>query len=219
MARNTTKPDINVTSELPSDGGNDASNIDTNGGDEGGDIGLAPGIADEAGSIGGVGGTGGGLDPAVGIEPGTRKRRRGSSEGTNTGTVTSARPRTSSKTNKVGLTGEASKLFATQLVGAHKALGLVTGYGEHFEISDQEGETLALAITDVMAQHKIKINPKVAAWSNLLAICGVIYVPKVLLVYAVTKQNKESRPAPAQASDPGYTAPSGSNVGKMTFGV
>ena len=97
-----------------------------------------------------------------------------------------------------------------QVKGVHEIIGLVTGIGEVAHISDDESQQLTDAVLDVMAQYKIKPNPKVVAWANLVGVAGVIYAPKMWIVYQMAQMNKP------QQSNVQPNAPV-DNVFKMNF--
>lgn len=72
----------------------------------------------------------------------------------------------------------------------HEIIGLLSGFGEICHITEEEADGLTQAVLDVMAQYKIKPNPKVVAWSNLAGIAAVIYAPKVWLIMEARKLQK-----------------------------
>lgn len=182
MGKSATGADNGTAESLQSNDGSDPNTVDES--------------ASDGGKNTGDSGKNEPLNPAAGVEAGTRKRKRAgtgndSEAGTDTG---SARRATGQKTNKVGLTGDGQKLFATQLVGVHKMLGIMTGYGEIMEIEEAQAESMAAAITEVMAQYKIKPNPKIVAWANLAGIAAAVYAPKILIITALKKQARENPP-------------------------
>ena len=81
-------------------------------------------------------------------------------------------------------------------------LGIVTGYGEIMEIEEAQAESMAAAITEVMAQYKIKPNPKVVAWANLAGIAAAVYAPKILIITAIKRQAAQKQYAEGKAANP-----------------
>lgn len=127
-------------------------------------------------------------DPTSGIDISSRKPRRGSNRGTpGTGDKSGTAGKT---TQKLDLKSAANKTFATQLVGLHAIAGVLTGQPLICAITDEQGEAMVTAITEVMAQYKIKPNPKVAAWAGLAGVLGMIYVPKVIAFRSVRAQTR-----------------------------
>lgn len=90
------------------------------------------------------------------------------------------------------------------------------------EISRSQADQLAIALSDVMKQYSINVNPAALAWIKLIGISATIYGPKILLTNAIkAEQRKTAQPAPVAA--PQSNAPSAPVVtanpgqGKMVF--
>lgn len=95
--------------------------------------------------------------------------------------------------SKIHLSAAGEKLFAKQLVGAHAILALISGAPiEIIGITDEQGEEIASAVLALMAEYKIKPNPKAVAWANLIGVMGVVYAPKAIMLYALRKEQKRS---------------------------
>ena len=152
--------------------------------------------------------SGGGFDPTAGIDTASRKPRRergGRSEGNGRGGPGS----NGSAKAKTLLKDGSNKTFATQLVGLHAIAGIITGQPQICAITPEQSEAMVLAVSEVMAQYKIKPNPKIAAWAGLAGVMGMIYIPKVMMFRAVAKAKRSNispinRPnvSPAQSDTP-----------------
>lgn len=130
-------------------------------------------------------------NPTIGVNPRTRKRSGGSASDNGT----SGKSRTQSK-KPVDLNRPAEKIFAQQLVGAHKILGLVAGNAALWEITNEQGAALSDAILEVMNQYKIKPNPKVVAWMNLIGVCSVVYGTKLVMYKAIVAAKRANHKQP-----------------------
>lgn len=160
-----------------------------------------------------------GLDPAAGIDTASRKPRRergGRTEGNGgRGTGTNAGGSVKAKTL---LKDGSNKTFATQLVGLHAIAGIITGQPQICAITPEQSEAMVLAVSEVMAQYKIKPNPKVAAWAGLAGVMGMIYIPKIMLFRAVAKA-KRSNISPINRAAPSPTPESSAPTASgMRFG-
>jgi crotonobetainyl-CoA:carnitine CoA-transferase CaiB-like acyl-CoA transferase len=49
-----------------------------------------------------------------------------------------------------------------------------------FEIEQAEAERLAVAVAKVNEAYDFVISPQVAAWGNLIMVCGGIYGPRIM---------------------------------------
>lgn len=58
------------------------------------------------------------------------------------------------------------------------------------ELDKDEAKKLALAIEGVNEQYKITLDPKKAAWIDLVQVAGVIYGPRAVSYYLRTKAEK-----------------------------
>lgn len=160
-----------------------------------------------------------GHDPAAGIDTASRKPRRergGRTEGNGgRGTGTNAGGSAKAKTL---LKDGSNKTFATQLVGLHAIAGIITGQPQICAITPEQSEAMVLAVSEVMAQYKIKPNPKVAAWAGLAGVMGMIYIPKIILFRAVAKAKRSNiSPINRPASSPAPESPAPAASG-MRFG-
>lgn len=204
------------TEPLPADGGSDTNTVAELSTDaDANSVGAGSVDAETSGGGGGDIGGDGARDPASGVDTGARKRKRDTIAGTSASAGRGAAARSGAQKDKLGLTKDGGKLFATQLVGVHKVLGMVTGYGDVMEITESEADSMASAITDVLAQYKIKLNPKVVAWSNLAGICAAVYAPKIIMIAAHNKQMRDSRQSQPGNTDTPIPA---ANVSTLNFG-
>jgi hypothetical protein len=126
-------------------------------------------------------------NPAAGVNTRARKRSAGSSN--DNGTSGKSRQKTS---RPVDLNKPAEKIFAQQLVGIHKIIGIVTRQPDLWMITNEQGAALSDAILEVMNQYKIKPNPKMVAWGNLIGVCSIVYGTKVIMYKAIVAQRKRS---------------------------
>lgn len=172
-------------SEFDSQSGGDSL---SNGGDAG-DIDVEP--VTTASSDSGTG------DPTAGIE--TVGRKVASSNGrksTDNDSGRSAINRRQKAPQKLDLKSAGQKALATQIVGAHEVVGILTGLPEICAITQEQGDAMVEAVTNVLAQYKIKPNPKVAAWLSLAGVMGIVYVPKVIAVRQIIAIRKVQNPPP-----------------------
>lgn len=187
MARS--KPELAepIIDDSELDGG---SGIDT----PGGSYGVDDSIGKPATDIGSAAESGDDeLDPSSGIGDGATKRASGNgrkSSDTSGGT----RKRAEKPPQKLDIKSAGNKVLATQLVGLHAIAGVVTGQPMLCAITQEQAESMVLAINDVMSQYKIKPNPKVIAWCNLAGVMTIVYAPKVLAVRSVLKTRNQATP-------------------------
>jgi hypothetical protein len=80
---------------------------------------------------------------------------------------------------KVSFTGEDIKTLGKQIVGLHKLAYLATGIPE-LEISEQEGDLLGGALATVAQEYDLELSGKTGAMLQLVAACGMIYVPRFI---------------------------------------
>lgn len=221
MAKNTR---IDTTTD-PDNGGNESSDIstisesDTVASDSGGELSNFSESDNRSESTIDRQDSSDGLDPAVGIDTASRKPRRergGRTEGNGgRGTGTNASGSAKAKTL---LKDGSNKTFATQLVGLHAIAGIITGQPQICAITPEQSEAMVLAVSEVMAQYKIKPNPKVAAWAGLAGVMGMIYIPKIMLFRAVAKAKRSNispinRQTPTNAPEATTPAASGMRFG------
>lgn len=119
--------------------------------------------------------------------------------------------------SKIHLSAAGEKLFAKQLVGAHAILALISGAPiEIIGITDEQGEEIASAVLALMAEYKIKPNPKAVAWANLIGVMGVVYAPKAIMLYALRKEQKRASHNNVQPIRPDPQTPASTNA--MVYG-
>lgn len=168
-------------------------------------------------------------DPLAGIntDESTREPARA---GRKPGSGDSGRSRTSgaksgSKNQKtLDIKDAGQEALAVQIVGLHHIAGILTGQPQVCAITIEQARGLTAAVSGVMAQYKIKPNPKVTAWLNLAGVLGVVYVPKALLFREIAKEKRRAAAnaspfsvvkEPAPVNDP---AASGNVPGRIVIG-
>lgn len=213
--------------------GIDTTTDSTDGGDESIDINTLresdPVASDSGGELSDIGqsdnrsestidkpDSGGGLDPTAGIDTASRKPRRERS-GRAAGNGGGGSSSNGSAKAKTLLKDGSNKTFATQLVGLHAIAGIITGQPQICAITPEQSEAMVLAVSEVMAQYKIKPNPKVAAWAGLAGVMGMIYIPKVMMFRAVAKA-KRSNVSPINRQAPSNAPESTPPASGMRFG-
>lgn len=90
--------------------------------------------------------------------------------------------------------------LADQLFGGHKILAMITKQ-PLLEISETEAKTLAAAIKNVAQYHSIKIDPKYAAYGQLLVGCAAVYGPKIYLISKLPRAPKKEKTPPAATTE------------------
>lgn len=101
------------------------------------------------------------------------------------------------------------KLLGRQLVGIHQLLSLVTGQ-PIWAISDVEGEQLAKAASDIIAEYGLEASHRAILWGNLLTMVGIIYGPKAVCIWSQRKAAAKAKmptkqKAPTQDAQPPTT--------------
>jgi hypothetical protein len=81
------------------------------------------------------------------------------------------------KKGKVNFSGEDLNALAKQVVGLHQLAAIATGIPE-LAISEQEGAMLGGAMASVAEEYNLELSGKTGAMLQLIAVCGMIYVPK-----------------------------------------
>ncbi len=102
-----------------------------------------------------------------------------------------------SSNKKAGTEGLAldAKELAPQIQGLHVMLATMTGQPV-FQLSDIEAKMLASNIANVSQHYNITASSKSMAIVGLIAVCGMIYLPRVASV------KRAARPVPTQAAMP-----------------
>jgi hypothetical protein len=57
-----------------------------------------------------------------------------------------------------------------------------------FQISEDESKKLASAIMDVAALYDLTIDPRLAAWGQLVGVGAMIYAPRVMAFIAIKRE-------------------------------
>lgn len=161
-----------------------------------------------------------GHDPLTGVESGAGSKpagRGGRQSSDNGNRVRGKNSAQGSKTpQKVDIKAAGNKLIAQQLAGLHAIAGLVTGQPHICAISQEQADAMVTAVMEVMAQYKIKPNPKALAWTQLAGVLGVVYAPKVLMFRDVAKRARANNVQPIRQPD--QAAPAAATTGQMQFG-
>jgi hypothetical protein len=63
-------------------------------------------------------------------------------------------------------------------------------------LQEEECQSLAKALSDVMSQYNFAIDPKIAVWIQLLAVSSAIYGPRIAMLFAAAKAAKAAKPPP-----------------------
>lgn len=103
------------------------------------------------------------------------------------------------KKGKAGLALTPEEL-APRIQGLHSILAMMTQQPV-FEIQSAEAKQLANAICDVASYYEIDLSGPYAAWINLAAVCGVIYLPRVLHVRSEASRARQRPITPATPED------------------
>lgn len=140
-------------------------------------------------------------DATAGIGDTRKKRGSGGRSDRSSATPNSA-SRTGKAQTKLDLTKSGQATLALQVKAAHEIVGLVTGFGDLCHITTEESETLCAAVLDVMAQYKIKPDPKVVAWCNLVGTMAAIYGVKAYLIIEYRKMKMEQMGIPQRQTQP-----------------
>lgn len=90
------------------------------------------------------------------------------------------------------------------LVGIHAMLSAVTKVPE-FVLDKQEGELLASASVDLMAQYDVQASAKAVAWSNFLGVVGMVYGTRLIAARARKATAPKTQPGNG-AANPGGSA-------------
>lgn len=85
--------------------------------------------------------------------------------------------------------------LAKQITGLHLMASMMTGVPE-VQISDEEGQQLAIAVVNVAELYNLSIDGKTGAAIQLMAACAMIYAPRALMIRHRLKEER----AAAQAS-------------------
>lgn len=129
-------------------------------------------------------------DPGAAVKRGRGRPRKDGSLGADSGTGHEKGTRSGESGPKKS-TQLDIKLFGSQLVGFHLIVAKLTK-NPLFEISQNEGESLAQAIKDVMVFHHINISPSTIAYIKLIGALIAVYAPRVALTMAAMKAQRES---------------------------
>lgn len=162
------------------------------------------------GNSGGSGGSGSEqFDPAIHVSPDkrnadgsyTRKRGRKAGSGSN-------RNRSQKAAADLGTSIEA---LSKTLVILHTGIAGITGVPE-IAIDASEGDILANASANVLAQFDIAPDPKTQAIIGMIMACGAVYAPRVV-VYRMRKAQEEKE----RAGEAGIYSPDGTPQGTTSF--
>ncbi len=104
----------------------------------------------------------------------------------------SPRGRKPGRKPKVSFSGEDISTLSKQIVGLHKLASLASGIPE-LEIGDDEGAMLGAAVANVAQEYNLELNGKTGAMLQLIAACGMIYVPRFMHLQKRVAQMKAEK--------------------------
>ena len=130
-----------------------------------------------------------------GVQPGTKRGRYKRSGNDSSGDAGKPVERKSGPPRKALVLEQLTR----QCVGVHAAVSLVLArmnvpWAEVVQISEDEARTLTSAVYEVALLHDVVINPKVAAYGNLIAACGIVYGTRILAVGAMKQAARQRAP-------------------------
>jgi hypothetical protein len=96
----------------------------------------------------------------------------------------------------------------------HVGLAGVSGVPE-IAIDASEGDLLANAAANLLAQFDIAPDPKTQAIIGMIMACGVVYGPRVMIVGARKRQERKEK----ATGEAGVYSPSGEPQGTTPFSV
>lgn len=102
------------------------------------------------------------------------------------------RPGRPKKKGKVNFTGDDLSVLAKQVEGLHQLMALATGIPE-LAIKTEEAQLLGGAIAQVAQEYDLEMSGKTGAMLQLIAVCGMIYVPKFGALKSRIAENKAQR--------------------------
>lgn len=98
------------------------------------------------------------------------------------------------KKNKVSFSGEDLDALAKQVMGLHQLASIATGIPE-LTISEQESKMLGGSLATVAEEYGLELSGKTGAMFQLIAVCGMIYVPKFAVLKTRVAEAKARREA------------------------
>jgi hypothetical protein len=87
------------------------------------------------------------------------------------------------------------------LISIHVTLAIVANQ-PGLALDPDESKALAKAIADVQAQYQITLNPKTAAWMNLMLVALPMYGTRVIGLYLAQANNTVENPPQPQTPQP-----------------
>lgn len=96
------------------------------------------------------------------------------------------------KKGKVQFTGEDLNTLAKQVFGLHQIAALATGIPE-LAIREEEATMLGGAIATVAQEYDLEMSGKTGAMLQLIAVCGMVYIPKFAALKTRVAQAKAQR--------------------------
>lgn len=100
--------------------------------------------------------------------------------------------RPSKKKGKVSFSGEDLDALAKQVMGLHQLASIATGIPE-LAISEQESKMLGGSLASVAEEYGLELSGKTGAMLQLIAVCGMIYVPKFAVLKTRVAEAKARR--------------------------
>lgn len=137
-------------------------------------------------------------------------RKRGRPPGSKNGTTSSS---------KKGTVGVDEKTLAKQVQGVHVMLAMLTQQ-PIFQLSDNEAEMMAGALANVSRHYNVTLDGPRAAVFQLIAVGGMIYLPRILAVRNQNLARQPQRPSAPQTPQESASVPHDGTIdftGERTF--
>jgi hypothetical protein len=142
------------------------------------------------------------IDPVIAAGPEQPKARRGRQPG--------SKNKKARGTGKLAVTPEE---LAKQLQGIHVMLAMLV-QAPIFQISDTESLMLSKAILNVGEQYNVDLlDGKTFAIIQLVAVGGMIYIPRIYTIQQLRKQAQQQAQSPENVDPHLSTPPNASNGG------
>lgn len=109
---------------------------------------------------------------------------------------------------KRGLSDAEKSVLAQQIMGLHKMASIFTGIPE-IELDTQEAGILGEAVANVSAEYGLSIGGKTGALFQLIAACGIVYVPRFVHMKKRIAQTKAEKATEVNNGSESTTAPAG----------
>lgn len=121
-------------------------------------------------------------------DSGTGRRKRGRPPGPSAGTATK------SEEIRYSVSG-----VETLLISVHEILAKAVRV-DLLKIDKAEANALSKAIGEVSKHYPVKVDPKLAAWTNLVAVAASVYGPRLAVAQVMAKAARAERIAAEEAA-------------------